>query len=91
MLVELEVVVIPLNTRLLASALMLILAHRAPAQTAPALQIQKIASYGWSDLSDSTRPLTVTERKLGAGMLGSASGAVEGPDGLVYVLDLPNH
>jgi hypothetical protein len=63
---------------------------RIDAQSVSSLRIERIATYGWSDLSDSTRPLSATERKLGAGMLGSANGAVEGQDGLVYVLDLPN-
>lgn len=74
----------------LVSVLLLVNTGPLSSQAIPTLKIEKLATYGWSDLSDSTRPLTVVERKLGAGLLGSANGAVEGTDGLVYVLDLPN-
>lgn len=85
-----EEVVNPVRIHGLVSVFLLVNAGILASQAIPTLQIQKLATYGWSDLSDSTRPLSATERKLGAGMLGSANGAVEGQDGLVYVLDLPN-
>ncbi len=64
---------------------------KLPAQSMPVLRIEKIASYGWSDLSDSTGPLSVNDRRLGAGMLGAAGGAVEGRNGSVYVVDPLNN
>jgi hypothetical protein len=57
------------------------------AQALPPLHLDRIATYGWADLSDSTGPLSVNDRRLGAGVLGAVNGAVEGRDGAVYVVD----
>ena len=68
------------------------LAATAPvgAQGAGALRLEQVASYGWSDLADSTRPLSANDRRLQAGELGSVSGAIEGRNGEVFVLDNVN-
>jgi hypothetical protein len=62
-------------------------ANGMAAQTLPPLHIDHVATYGWAELSDSTTPLSVNDRRLGAGVLGAVNGAVEGRDGAVYVVD----
>lgn len=57
------------------------------AQDARPLRLDPVVTYGWSDLADSTRPLSATDRRLFAGELGAASGAVEGRNGEVFILD----
>jgi len=70
--------------------LAVLVASQLVAQSAGPLRLDPVASYGWTDLSDSTRPLSVTDRRLQAGELGSVNGAVEGRNGEVFVLDPVN-
>jgi len=67
--------------------LVALVAPALAAQGAGPLRLDRITSYGWADIADSTRPLSVNDRRLQAGELGSVSGAVEGRNGEVFVLD----
>lgn len=58
-----------------------------PAQTPGTLRLTTIATYGWSDMSESPKPLSAADRRLFAGELGSTNGAVEGQNGEVFILD----
>jgi hypothetical protein len=77
-----------LNIRNAVTFLLPFLAARTmAAQALPPLHLDHLATYGWSDLSDSAGPLSANDRRLGAGVLGAVNGAVEGRDGAVYVVD----
>jgi hypothetical protein len=60
-----------------------------PAQTTVAFHLVKTASYGWPDIP-AGGSLSVNDRQLQGGMLGSVNGTVEGRDGSIYALDLVN-
>ena len=70
--------------------LAVLVASQFGAQSAGPLRLDLVASYGSADLSDSTKPLSGTDRRLQAGELGGVSGAVEGQKGEVFVLDPVN-
>lgn len=81
---------IPLRLPVLLSMVLAALPARQDAeaqQPARALRLDRVAVYGWSDLSDTSRPLTPGERSLNGGMLGSVRDVVEGEDGAVWILD----
>jgi hypothetical protein len=50
-------------------------------------EIEIAQRYGWSDLKDSTRGLTETERMHSAGVIGRTAAIAEDKDGRVFVLD----
>jgi hypothetical protein len=48
---------------------------------------EPVVTFGWRELSDSTRALQDHERSYAGGVLGQVAGISEGPNGDVYVLD----
>jgi hypothetical protein len=63
--------------------------HPAPRQLdAQTNGWQKVAEYGWDDVSSATRQLSPRERALGGAAFASINGVAEGRDGTIWVLDL---
>lgn len=65
--------------------------HAISRDTESVLTLRELGSYGWSELGDSTRGLTATERQFQGAMLGRIAGVAEGANGDVYVLDRSYH
>ena len=67
--------------------LAILIAAELPAQAPSTLRLTTVATYGWSDMSESPKPLSTADRRLFAGELGSTNGALEGRNAEVFILD----